>query len=360
MSDTIEIGTRKGLFTLKRKAGRWAIASVEFVGDPVTMLLTDPRDGTTHVAFNHGHFGVKMKRRRKGKAWEDSPAPEYPEKPKGLDEKDVWTLKQVWALEPGGRDQPGRLWAGTLPGGLFKSDDAGKTWKLAESLWEKHTGWFGGGYDWPGIHSICVDPADSRRVYIGVSSGGTWLSEDDGKTWRQSAHGMRAEYLPPEKAYTPDNQDPHHVVQCPAARETMWTQHHNGIFRSDDAGQSWNEVKAPVSSFGFAVAVHPKKPGTAWFVPAIKDERRVPVDGKLVVNRTRDGGKTWQTLRKGLPQAHAYDLVYRHGLDVDASGKRLAFGSTTGGVWVSEDEGTSWKAVAARLPPVYCLRFAPK
>jgi hypothetical protein len=358
MSDTIEIGTRKGLFTLARRGGGWEVAKTEFLGDPVTMLLTDPRDGTTVVAFNHGHFGVKMKRRRKGGAWEDVASPAYPPKPEGHPSKYEWTLKQVWALEPGGADQPGRLWAGTIPGGLFRSDDGGSTWTLMESLWEKHAGWFGGGYDQPGVHSVCVDPRDSKRIYAGVSTGGTWASEDDGRTWRQSAHGMRAEYLPPEKAFEPDHQDPHRVVRCPAEPDGLWAQHHNGIFRSTDAGTKWTEVKAPVSSFGFAVAVHPKKAGTAWFIPAVKDERRVPAEGKLVVNRTRDGGRTFETLRRGLPQEHAYDLVYRHGLDVDATGRRLAFGSTTGGVWVSEDEGDAWTGVAARLPPVYCLRFA--
>lgn len=359
MSDAIEIGTRKGLFTLKRSAsGKWGVASAEFVGDSVTMLLTDPRDGTTIVAFNHGHFGVKMKRRKKGGAWEDIASPAYPPKPEGHASKYEWALKQIWALEPGGADKPGRVWAGTIPGGLFRSEDSGSSWALIDSLWAEHAPWGGGGYDQPGIHSICVDPRDSRRVYVAVSTGGTWETRDDGKTWRQSAHGMRAEYMPPEKAYEPDAQDPHQTVRCPSAPDALWTQHHNGIFRSVDGGAKWTEVKAPVSSFGFAVAVHPKKPDTAWFVPAIKDERRVPVEGKLVVNRTRDGGKTFETLRRGLPQEHAYDLVYRHGLAIDRTGDRLAFGSTTGGVWVTEDEGDSWSAVSLNLPPVYCLRFA--
>lgn len=357
MSDTVLVGTKKGLFTLKRKKSGWDVADHEFVGDPVTMMLRDPRDGAVYVAFNMGHFGVKMKRRAAKGKWEDIPSPAYPEKPAGHPSKYEWTLKQVWALEPGGKDQPKRLWAGTLPGGLFKSDDAGASWKLMDSLWDRHAGWFGGGYDWPGVHSVSVDPRDSRKIYVGVSTGGTWASDDDGKTWRQSAHGMRAAYMPPEKAYDPDSQDPHLVARCPADPSVMWVQHHNGIFRSTDAGKSWKELKAPVSVFGFAVAAHPKEPGTAWFIPAIKDERRVPVDGKLVVNRTKDGGKTFKTLRRGLPQKHAYDLVYRHGLVVDASGKRLAFGSTTGGVWLSEDSGESWKALSARLPPVNVVRF---
>jgi 5-formyltetrahydrofolate cyclo-ligase len=117
-------------------------------------------------------------------------------------------------------------------------------------------------------------------------------------------------------------------------------------------------VKAKPSSFGFGVVVHPRDPDTAWFVPGIKDEKRYPVDGKLVVTRTRDGGRTFKVLRKGLPQKHAYDVVFRHALALDKTGKRLAFGSTTGNLWVSEDQGDSWKTVSTSLPPVHAVRFA--
>ena len=138
----------------------------------------------------------------------------------------------------------------------------------------------------------------------------------------------------------------------------MWIQHHNGIFRSDDAGRTWTEcLGVKPSSFGFAVAVHPKDPDTAWFVPEIKDERRIPADGRFVVTRTRDGGKSVQVLANGLPAEPSYDIVYRHALDVDASGDDLAMGSTTGGVWISQDQGDSWSLAAARFPPVYAVRF---
>jgi hypothetical protein len=138
----------------------------------------------------------------------------------------------------------------------------------------------------------------------------------------------------------------------------FWAQHHNGIFRSIDNSVSWKEItNAKPSKFGFAVAVHPNDPDTAWFVPAIKDERRVPVDGRFVVSRTSDGGRTFKAFGKGLPPRPAYDLVYRHGLAVDASGKRLAMGSTTGGLWLSENGGAAWKCLSAHLPPVHCVRF---
>ncbi len=131
------------------------------------------------------------------------------------------------------------------------------------------------------------------------------------------------------------------------------------MFRSEDAGATWHEITAiRPSKFGFAVVAHPHNPNTAWFVPAIKDERRIPVDGKVVVARTRDGGQSFEVLSNGLPQRHAYDLVWRHALATDATGERLAFGSTSGGLWISEDGGNSWTMPDARLPPIAAVRFA--
>jgi photosystem II stability/assembly factor-like uncharacterized protein len=137
----------------------------------------------------------------------------------------------------------------------------------------------------------------------------------------------------------------------------MWMQHHNGVFRSTDAGVHWSRLSPPVADFGFAVAAHPNDPQTAWLVPAIADEQRIPRDGALAVTRTGDGGKSWQVLRDGLPQRDAYDLIYRHGLDVDATGGRLAMGSTTGALWVSDSGGERWQLVNAHLPPIYAVRF---
>jgi hypothetical protein len=169
---------------------------------------------------------------------------------------------------------------------------------------------------------------------------------------------MYAEYMPPQRRDDQRIQDVHRMVQCPTHPDALWVQHHNGVFRSTDGARSWQEVTAiRPSKFGFAVAVHPKSPDTAWFVPGIKDERRIPVDGKLVVARTRDGARTFDVLSRGLPQTHAYDLVFRHGLDVDDTGERLAMGSTTGHLWITENGGDSWTLVAGNLPPINCVRF---
>src|SRR5438045_5360666 len=145
----------------------------------------------------------------------------------------------------------------------------------------------------------------------------------------------------------------HRLAHCPAQPDVVWCQHHNGVFRSEDGGANWHELKAiRPSKFGFAVAAHPRDPDTAWFVPAVKDERRIPVDAKVVVARTRDGGESFEVLSRGLPQRHAYDLVWRHALAVDESGERLAFGSTTGGLWTSGDAGAACMALDAPVAPV--------
>jgi hypothetical protein len=369
MSDQILVATRKGLFTVERAGGdasAWRIGAADFLGDNVTIALTDKRDGTRYAALDHGHFGVKLHRARDGGGWEECAAPTYPPKPEGEVDQDQWgkdipwSTVRIWALEPGGADEPEVMWCGTLPGGLFRSADNGTSWEMVRTLWDhpQRKEWFGGGADLPGMHSICVDPRDSKCLRVGVSCGGVWQSDDGGETWNCRAQGMRAAYMPPEGQFNPNIQDPHRLVQCRDVPDALWVQHHNGIFRSTDGSKSWGEIEdVKPSNFGFAVAVHPSEPDTAWFVPGIKDELRIPVGGELVVTRTRDGGETFDILRNGLPQEHAYDIVFRHALDIDESGERLAFGSTTGGLWVSEDQGDSWQCVSHSLPPVYSVRF---
>ncbi|UGQ46203.1 WD40/YVTN/BNR-like repeat-containing protein [Massilia endophytica] len=361
MADRAYISTRKGLFELGRTAQGWQLQDKHFFGEPVSMALHDTRDGALYAALNLGHFGAKLHRRDAGGEWKEVAVPVYPPKPEGSEDKTDWKLRQIWSLEAGGPDQPGVLWAGTLPGGLFKSEDRGETWQLVESLWnvEGRSQWFGGGYDVPGIHSICVDPRDSRSVLVGISCGGAWLTEDGGASWNLRTRGMAARYMPPEMQNLGEVQDPHRIVRCAGQPDVLWCQHHCGIWRSTDNGQNWEEVTdAPLSTFGFAVAVHPRDPDTAWFAPAVADQQRVPIEAALAVNRTDNGGRHFVSERAGLPQEHCYDLVYRHGLAVADDGKTLVMGSTTGGLWLSESGGAKWDTISTTLPPVYAVRFA--
>lgn len=368
MSDRMFVATRKGLFTLERAGGSWAIARAAFIGDNVTLVERDPRDGTLFASLDHGHFGVKMHRSRDGGGtWAECGTPAYPERPADappeinpMGQTIPSSLKLIWSIAPGGADEPGVVWCGTAPGGLFRSNDGGDSWTLVRSLWDdkRRKSWFGGGLDWPAIHSILRDPRDSKRLVLGVSCGGVWETTDGGETWDTRSDGLWATYMPPDRKNDPDIQDPHQVAMCAANPDVMWIQHHNGMFATDDGGRKWRDLgDVKPSNFGFAVAAHPTDAKTAWFVPAIKDEHRVPVDGKVVVTRTRDGGRSFETLSKGLPQTHAYDLVFRHSLDVDDSGDALAMGSTTGSLWTSDDGGDGWTCVSAHLPPIHSVRF---
>ncbi len=362
------IGTRKGLFTLDVVDGAPVLTGHHFPGGPVTNAMRDQRDGAIYVSIDHGHFGVHLHRSDDaGANWVEIAAPEYPPKPAGVTEINpmsqqevIWSTQLAWVIEPGHTDEPGVLWCGTIPGGLFRSPDRGESWHLVETLWNlpARQKWFGGGYDDAGVHSICVDPRGPGRLVVGVSCGGAWRTDDGGATWSVAAAGMWADYVPDGQSEDPDTQDPHRIVRCAAAPDVLWTQHHCGIFRSTDDGESWSEVtEAGPSTFGFAVAVHPDDPDTAWFVPAISDMVRVPVDGQMVVTRTRNGGVTFDVLTAGLPQHHAYDLVYRHGFDVDTTGRRLVMGSTTGNLWWSDDAGDTWTLVSSHLPPIASARF---
>ncbi len=361
--------TRKGLFTFEKSSSGWGIARVDFLGDTVTMLLPDRRDGWLYAVLTLGHFGSKLRRTRDGGAnWEELTVPVFPEEamvppnpmaPPGSPHSPA-SLKEIWALEGGGAEHPQRLWAGTIPGAVFVSEDAGQSWQLNESLWNRpeRQQWFGGGKDETGVHSICLDPRDSNKLSIGISCGGVWQTRDAGREWASRAAGMRAEFMPPDQQFNPNIQDPHRLVQSPANPDHYWVQHHNGIFHTtDDCGQ-WEEIASSFPTFGFAVVTHPHDPLTAWFVPGVKDECRVAVDARLAVAKTTDGGKSFQILREGLPQSHAYDIVYRHALAIDDTGETLVFGSSCGNLFLSENGGASWQCLSNYLPMIYAVRFA--
>ena len=359
MTERVLIASRKGLFSFRHRPDGWRLDDDPvFMGSPVTLAMRDPRDGALYAALNLGHFGPKLHRSRdEGRSWKEITMPALPKaQPPG----EGPSVNQIWSLETDGSDQPGGIWAGTIPGGLFHTADGGESWTLNEVLWDlpERENWFGGGYDQPGIHTICVDPRDHHSLSVAVSTGGVWQSRDAGKSWALRTEGMRAAYMPPELAYGGVTQDVHRMAQCAGAPQSYWVQHHNGIFRSTDGLATWGEITPPnCSNFGFAVVVHPEQADTAWFVPAVKDEFRYPKDGKFVVTRTRDGGRSFEILDRGLPQEPSYDLVYRHGLDIDDSGDRLVMGSTTGGAWISENGGDEWTRLPARLPPINAVRF---
>lgn len=366
MNNKILLSTRKGLFVFEETQNGWALAKNHFLGENVTYALVDVRTGHWFVSLNLGHFGVKLKRTSdQGSNWEECALPAYP------DDAVVSTgdgkppqqanLNLLWTLAAGGDDQPARIWAGTIPGGLFRSDDLGNSWRLCRSLWDspERPHWFGGGYDAPGIHSICVDPRNSKTIRIAISCGGVWMTRNDGDSWTQIGTGLFAEYMPPDRRSDLSIQDPHCMVQCVHEPDRLWIQHHNGIFYSHNGGIEWHYASGAVpSGFGFAVAVNPQNGHQAWFVPAVKDECRVPVNGRLVVTMTKDSAKSFEICDRGLPEIPSFDLCFRHALAINRAGDRLAFGTTTGGAWVCTTDTLVWHQLPVRLPPIHAVCFA--
>ncbi len=367
------VASRKGLFVLRghpaSSNNEWKISAHHFEGEPVTQVLVDPRDGAWYVALRLGHFGVKLKKSSdQGATWIEVAAPMLPSKPtSGIWADDVtpWSVDLIWSFAAGGVEEPGTLWAGCMPAGLFKSLDSGTSWQLMESLWfdERRKEWFGGGNDHPGIHSIIVDPRDSQHVTIAISCGGVWHTLDGGKNWMLIGEGLSANFMPPDREYDPNIQDPHAVSACAQSPDIMWMQHHAGSYRSADAGRHWQRLSAPLKSdFGFPVVADPENPDRAWLVPAQADIHRYAPNGAMCVARTDDAGKTWQILRHGLPQQNAFDLVYRHSLALTAIDgntlRMLAMGSTTGSLWLSVDSGEHWQTISNHFPPIASLQWS--
>lgn len=359
MHDKLLLGTRKGLIIMHKNGHDWSVESEHFEGVPVSHATRDPRNGTLWACLDHGHWGTKLHRSTDdGVTWEEIEAPKYPD---GAtlppEDKDPASTSYIWIVQPGGDDEPNRIYVGTEPAGLFISDDNGDTFQLVDTLWNQpsRNNWFGGGRDHPGVCSIVVDPRDSRHVTIGISVGGVYETTDGCETWTVRNKGLYADYLP--DPYAEFGHDPHFMIASPSNPDVLWQQNHCGVFRSTNRGEQWDNITqegGPVY-FGFAIAVDAEDENTAWVAPAVSAEYRVPVDRALCICRTEDGGKTWTALRNGLPQVNAYDIVFRHGMDIDE--KTLAFGTTAGNVYVSDDRGDSWRCVAQNLAVVYSTRF---
>lgn len=363
---TLILGTRKGLIILKYDGHRWQRKVEAFPGVPLSYAVRDQRTDTIWVAADHGHWGQKLyKSLDEGETLTEVPGPKYPE---GTTKWDVWqdppaespaAVTYIWTIVPGADDQPERLYIGTEPGAVFQSDDGGQSFTLNEAFWNhpsRPQNWFGGGRDQAGSCSIVVDPRDRDHLYVGVSVGGVFESTDGGKTWAGRNKGLIAEYLPdPHAEY---GHDPHYLTLSPSHPDVLWQQNHCGVFRSTNGGRSWDDISSPDQGikFGFPIVVHPQNPNTAWVIPAKSDDMRMAIDGALFVARTSDGGETWEELRSGLPQENCYDVVFRHAFH--SQGDLLAFGSTTGNLYISSNGGDHWELISGNLPPIYSVRFA--
>ena len=361
MKHKLLIGTAKGLVVAEVTNHSCAIASIHFEGIPVSMVYIDERTNTWWVGLSHRHWGEKLHYSNdEGKIWMECLVPSYagyfyrPNNPA--------SLKKIWTMVHAGSKNPGCLWLGTEPGGLFYSSDNGKSFHLNEALW-KHPSrlddkqWFGAGKDFPFIHSILVDPRDNNHLYVGVSCAGIFESMDGGQSWQSRNDGLIAAYLPNPKQEI--GHDPHLVLMSAKNPDVLWQQNHCGIFRSTDAAKTWVDVsgKNRVPRYGFCIAIDEHDVNTAWVIPAQSDERRIPVNLKLVVCETRNAGNDWKLISEGLPTL-SFDLALRNSLI--KKNTFMAFGTNNGNLYLSFDEGASWKCFCSALAGINALTILPK
>ena len=349
------VGTKKGLFLLEGDPRRgFAIATRAFAGEPVDFATRDRRSGRLLATVTSPFYGPKIfyTDGEPGGDWVQA-------KGVALPDGGEQALERIWVIVPGEAD--GDLYAGGDPGVLFESHDGGTTWEINAGLWEQpsrpHWQPGGGGLC---LHTICTWPGDPERLAVAVSAAGMWLTDDRGRSWRRGNLGLDPSYLP-EEALADENAGRcvHHVERAPARPERMFMQFHGGVYRSDDAGQSWTDIGASglPSNFGFPLAVDPADPDSAYLIPLVADMDRVTPDGRVRVYETRNAGADWTARGEGLPSRDAYLTVLRQAFSHTAEGEQLElyFGATSGELFGSGDAGARWTSVASRLPPVYSV-----
>ncbi|HQR37107.1 MAG TPA: glycosyl hydrolase [Blastocatellia bacterium] len=362
------VGTRKGLFILNARNGSWAVEGPHFLGSIIHHAVLDPRDGKTlMVAQRTGHLGHTVFRSTDwGETWTESTAPPAFAK---AEDGGGRAVDHVFWLTPGHASEPGVWYAGSSPQGLFRSEDGGATWAGVDGFNANpnYLEWTGGPQDGtpdgPKLHSIIVDPRDKSQLYISMSSGGTFESSDRGATWKPFNKGVAALFRPePDPEY---GHDPHCVVQHPANLDRFYQQNHCGIYRIDRPAERWTRIgdnmPTEVGDIGFPIVVHPRDPDTVWVFPMDGTEvwPRTSIGGRPAAYRSKDAGASWQRQDNGLPKEQAWFTVKRQCFATDqADPVGLYFGTTSGEIWASADEGDSWQQIAAHLPHVYSVETA--
>ena len=353
------VGTMKGAFLLRSNAARqrWEVGGPYFAGQSVYAMAYDGRAGRRRLwaGTSSMHWGaVLCSSDDFGRNWTnpESANVRFPAETGAA-------LRQIWKIRPGRASEPGTLYCGVEPAALFESRDGGTTWSLNRGLYDHpHRAQWQPGGGGLCLHTILPDPANRDRLMVAISTGGFYRSDDGGHSWQSRNSGVRADFLPDK--HPEFGQCVHKVVLHPSHPERLFLQNHWGLYRSDNSGDSWQDIARGVpSDFGFCMVMHPHDAETVYILPLESDQFRCTPEGKLRVYRTRDAGGSWEALTRGLPQKDALETVLRDAMSADEMNPAgIYFGTRSGQVWGSPDGGASWSRIIGGLPPVVSLEAA--
>jgi photosystem II stability/assembly factor-like uncharacterized protein len=355
----LAIGTGKGLFLARSDDGaRWELSDLLFPMNAVYAVAIDDRRDPPRilVSATSEHWGpTVLTSDDLGRNWQE------PERAVIAFPADTGaSVERIWQLAPSPAE-PDVVWAGSQPSALWRSTDRGASFELVRGLWDHpHRPNWGAGYGGQAVHTILPHPSDPNRILVAMSTGGVYRSDDAGRSWEPANRGVSVPFMPDEEPEY--GQCVHKVARDSADPERMFLQNHHGVYRSDDGGSRWVSIADGLpTDFGFGMATSPVRGDTAFNAPIVADRERVPPDHACRIYRTTDAGRSWTALEKGLPSEPYFGVVLRDALATARVGDAAAgvfFGTRTGDVYASVDDGESWNTVAQHLPDVLCVRAA--
>jgi hypothetical protein len=356
MSDVaIVVGTAKGVFAIRCSNGGADLSGPHLAGEQTYSVAIDDREDAPRffAGSTSEHWGSVVRASEDlGATWTDPEIGNIK-----FPRESGAAVEHIWQLQPAGPDEPDVVYAGVEPAALFRSEDGGATFALVRGLWDHpHRPQWEPGFGGLCLHSIVVHGRDPRRLLVAISAGGVYRTDDGGKTWTACNHGIYAGEGP--DTLPEFGQCVHRAAPDPVEPDTVFLQGHWGIYRTDDFGATWRDIapRGP-QEFGFPLVTHPRRSGVAYVIPLTSDEFRWPLDAKCRAFRTEDGGSTWEPLSNGLPQEATYFSVLRDAFCTDGGDPAgLYFGTRSGDVYGSADEGERWRLLASRLPPVLSVR----
>jgi photosystem II stability/assembly factor-like uncharacterized protein len=355
------VGTQKGGFVLTSDGHRanWEVTGPLFGGWEVYHMTASSADPTRLYASQSTEwFGQLIQRSDDGgRSWSPMGNQFAYQGDTGTHQwydgtPHPWEFARVWHLEPSAND-PDTVFAGVEDAALFKSTDGAATWTELPGLRTHPSGpaWQPGAGGMC-VHTILIDPSDADRLHVAVSAAGVFRSDDAGQTWHPANRGLHSEGIPEGDAEV--GHCVHRIARHPSRSDVLFMQKHWDVMRSDDRGDSWREISGNLpSDFGFPIVVHAHEPETVYVIPITSDSEHYPPEGKLRVYRSRTGGDEWEPLTRGLPQADCYVNVLRDAMDIDhLEPCGVYFGTTGGQVYASPNGGNSWEPIVRDLPRV--------